>query len=103
MGTSHITSNVVAGGQKITVASLNATNLKANTKMTTPIAHATSYVKIGTAQYIFVGAKNTEASIVAEATALVGTPIKGSLYLSTAGQPWYFKTDSTASPIAKIV
>ena len=59
---------------------------------------ADSPIKIGSA-YIFSGSLNTEASIVAVATAVTATP-KGSLYLSTEGNLWLFTGNGTAATVA---
>ena len=58
-----------------------------------------SYIQIGAQQYLYVGNADTEATVVAEAVALTGTPCKGSLYLGRKGQAWFFTTDAAASPI----
>ena len=103
MGNSHIDSNLVAkdgnetisGFRSVTVATVNATNVVGLTKV-----KATSYLQLGTNQYMFFGDSGKSATIVAEATALVGTPIKGSLYLSTRGEAWVYTTDAAASPLS---
>ena len=62
----------------------------------------TSYLTLGTGdQYLFFGEAQTEASVVAEATTLVGTSKKGSLYLSagTNAQLWLFDGDTTATSV----
>lgn len=110
MGFSHFSSNVVGqtGNEYIaTLAKVQATTgafatLTGSTSLSVPIVSASSYVKIGTAQYIFVGDSNTEATIIAEATALVATPIKGSMYMSTQGKFWGYTSDTTASPFGAI-
>jgi len=120
MGTSHFTSNV-AGNVKITVASVNATNLKIGTKIdvpnisvttavttakcnssteaSSPKVKAHSYLQLGTNQYMFFGNSGKSATIVAEATALVATPIKGSIYISTRGELWVYTSNAAASPL----
>ena len=57
---------------------------------------ANSYFKIGTKQYIFAGGLNSEASIVAVATA-ISASVKGSVYMSSAGTLWIFDTDTAAT------
>ena len=120
MGTSHIDSNVAAkdGDETITgfdklqadevvCGTITATlvktpTIKATTSASTPIVKAHSYIQLGTRQYIFFGNKGTAASAVAAATALVGTPISGSLYMGWRGAKakliWIF-SNTTASPI----
>ena len=127
MGDSHYKSNLIAksrginvtGFSTVTVATITATTLNVGGVLTgagrvtsavaasaptvhgTTKLHAGSYIKIGTGQYIFFGSSTTSATIVAEATALVATPLRGSLYLSkgaTRGGLYTFVTDSTASP-----
>jgi hypothetical protein len=118
VGNSHIDSNLVAkdgtetvsGFAKVTVASVNATDIKIGTKLkvptiistteaSAPIVRSHSYLQLGTNQYMFFGSAGKAATIVAEATALVGTPIKGSTYLSTRGEMWVYTTDAAASPL----
>jgi len=95
------TNQTVGGTMVVTGRSTSAVAASAPTVHGTTKLHAGSYVKLGTGQYIFFGSSTTSATIVAEATALVGTPIRGSLYLSkgaTRGGLYTFVTDSTASP-----
>ena len=86
-------------GTKVVSASVNATNIKANTKFTAPAVVATSYMKFGTGQYIFFGTKQTAATIIANATALAGATVAGSLYLGSGSKPgvWIIKSTSVAS------
>ena len=109
MGNSHFTSNVY-GNIRITCASVNATDLRIGTKIrvptiigtteaSTPIVRSHSYLQLGTNQYMFFGGSGKSATIVAEATALVGTPIKGSIYLSTRGEAWIYTSNAAASPL----
>lgn len=88
-------------GTKFVSASVNATHIKANTKLTAPLVAATSYIKIGSGQYIFVGTKGTAATIIAAATAVGGATVAGSLYLSSGGKPgvWIIKSTSVASKL----
>jgi hypothetical protein len=127
MGTSHFDSSVAAKGgdetitgfdkfqaddvvcgtltaTKVTVNSdLTAPTVKATTSASTPIVKAHSYIQLGTRQYIFFGNKGTAASAVAAATALVGTPISGSLYMGWRGagkaKLIWITSDSHASPV----
>ena len=94
MGTSHFKSNVEAknGTETITgFAEISATgNISAST-----------HVKVGAHQYILIGDVNTEASIVAVATA-VDASCKGSLFMGTKGNLWFFVTDTAASPVQSL-
>ncbi len=124
MGDSHFRSDVIAlnhtqaikGFRDVKCATLTATNAVVNTALTAPAVNVagvasanvlkatglgdSSYIQIGaTNQYLFVGPSNTEASVVLEATALVGATIKGSLYLGRKGQAWFMTSDTAASPI----
>jgi hypothetical protein len=56
------------------------------------------YITIGTDKYLFSGDATTSAAVVAEATALHATPLKGSIYLG-AGILWGFDSDLTATKI----
>uniref|UniRef100_A0A6M3K0K8 Uncharacterized protein n=1 Tax=viral metagenome TaxID=1070528 RepID=A0A6M3K0K8_9ZZZZ len=122
MADSHIKSNLVAKngdetisgftsiqGDRVVCGTLTATAVTCGGAMTagssvtsttflksTTYTHATTYIKIGTKKYIFAGSGATSAAIMAEATALVATPIKGSLYLG-AGVIWKFNADTTAT------
>ena len=127
MGTSHFDSNVVAldGDETITgfarmqadrmqcaslaasavaldtvaaAVSVTAPALVGSTSVTTPKLVASSYITVGTNKYIFFGIRTTSATIVAEVTALVATPIKGSLYMGV-GELWGFNADTTATKI----
>lgn len=104
MGNSHFTSNVL-GHVGINVASVTATLISAGTSITGPAVTSTgllqagTYLSMGGSAYIFVGGSNAEASIIAEASALVGTTRAGSLYMSTKGALWLFNGDSSASPV----
>jgi len=83
---------ISASGAISGTTSITATTFLKSTTYT----HATTYIKIGTKKYIFAGSGATSAAIMAEATALVATPIKGSLYLG-AGVIWKFNADTTAT------
>lgn len=116
MGQSHIDSNIIAkdGTEYIAsfaavknVTTLSGTNgVFTTSNQTTASANYlkasglgdTGYIQIGLTQRIFVGNSNTEAAVIADATALVGTPIKGSMYMSRGGELWFFTSDTTASP-----
>lgn len=93
-------------GTKVVSASVNATHIKAGTKvtgalMTGAVVNPTSYVKLGTNQYIFWGAKGVAASIIAAATKLVGGTVAGSLYLCNGAKlgMWFIKSTSVASKL----
>lgn len=87
--------NVTTG----TIATLKSTTASANYVKASGLGDS-SYMQIGVSQYLFVGNSNTSATVIAEATALVSTPIKGSLYLSRKGAAYIIKTDALASRIA---
>jgi len=96
MGTSHFGSNVVAksGSETITgFATISATALKG--ALTGDVA-VSNYIKMGTNQFVLFGSVNTEASVVALATALTATP-QGSLYVSTKGALWICDGATTAT------
>jgi len=96
MGTSHFGSNVVAkdGTQTITgFATISASSLKG--PLTGDVA-VSNYIKMGDTQYLLFGSVNTEASVVALATALTATP-QGSLYVSTKGALWICDGATTAT------
>jgi hypothetical protein len=104
MGNSHFDSNVLAkngdetirGFATISAAALTATNVTVNTAAT-----GCTYLKLG-AMYIFSGAKQTEATIVANATKITASA-KGSIYLSsTGGSVWVFRSNTTASVIPMV-
>ena len=95
MGTSHVDSNMEAkdGTETITgFATISGTTLSgANVR-------ATNYVRVGTHKYIFTTTYATEASIVAEATA-VDASVKGSIALGV-GRLWVFDGDAAATLLA---
>ncbi len=122
MGTSHFKSNVIgfAGTEyiatmaKIQTGRLITTNATITTLtgvtaadvvtasvnvMKVSGASDSSYIQLGVSQYLFVGNVSYSASVVAEATALVGATIQGSLYMSRKGDIWYIKSNTLASPI----
>ena len=112
MGQSHFKSNYIgfAGTEYIaSVAAVKNITLFEGTDMKVITASAnvmkasglgdSSYIQLGAQQYLFAGNANTEATVIAEATALVATPIKGSLYLGRKGQAFFYTSDTTASPI----
>lgn len=118
MGQSHIDSNMIAKDGTEYIASFAAIKTITTMSGITTISGTTSnfvtassnvikasglgdssYMQIGAQQYLFVGNANTGATVVAEATALVATPIKGSLYLGRKGNPWYLVSDSEASQV----
>lgn len=76
------------------IADINTLNVTTNASANT--VRADSYIKIGTNKYILAGNKHFSASIVAEATALLATPYKGSLYMGD-GDVWVFTSDTAAT------
>jgi len=81
-----------------TIITASITNLSANIITTSDNIKTANYYRIGTSKYIFSGNSTTSAAIVAAATALVATPIKGSLYLGD-GEMWKFNSNTTATKI----
>jgi hypothetical protein len=121
MGQSHFKSNIIGFAGTEYIASIN--QIKSMTTLGVTTANITtanittasvdylratgqgdnSYIKMGAGkQYIFVGNANTEATVIAEATALVATPIKGSMYMSRKGNLWFYPNDTTASPVQSL-
>ena len=101
MGDTHWRSNLKGKNGTETIsnfATIGGTNITASGTVQGAKVVATSYLTVGS-RYIFYGDSNTSASIVAEATALVATPIKGSMYMSSTGNVWVYKSDSAASPL----
>lgn len=118
-GTSHFDSDVVAkdGTETITgFATISATALKGPLTGDTTGTHTglvtgdvtgdvdasavsvDTYIQLGSHQYIFFGAYDTEATIVAAATA-VDASVKGSLYLSSAANMWFYDDDDAATKV----
>jgi len=111
MGQSHFKSNFIGktGNEYIAsvaavknISAISGTTVTGGTVTSTGPVIAGNYMRVGANQYIFAGSVNTGASIVAEATALVATPIKGSMYMSTKGNMWFLVDDSTASPVQSL-
>ena len=102
MANSHLRSNWVGedGTQTISnFASIEADAIISGDTTTSANIIASSFVTIGTAKYIFSGAAALSPDIVAEATALVATPILGSLYMGVA-QTWVLDSDTTATKVS---
>lgn len=107
MGTSHFKSNIVGkagsetirGFTTISATTLSGTTITGSGTVSGANVYASSKMRIGSTQYLLVGALNTEASIVAVATAVTATP-QGSLYISTAGKLWIFDGATTATSFA---
>lgn len=102
----HSTSEKLTGwsqirGNKSVCGSVTATDFRAKRKANAPVVQATSYIKLGTNQYIFFGAKGTAATIIAVATALVGATVAGSLYVSNGAKSgiYFIKSTSVASKL----
>lgn len=83
-------------GNKSVCGSVTATDFRAKRKANAPVVQATSYIKLGTTQYIFFGPKGTAATIIAVATALVGTGVAGSLYISNGAKVGLYMIKSTS-------
>ncbi len=113
MGTSHYRSDIVAKAGTETIsgfATISATSLKGaltgnvtgnvTGDVTSDVVTANNRIKVGSHQYIFFGGLNTEASIVAVATA-VDASCKGSLYMSSGGgNLWVFDSDTAATRLS---
>ena len=112
MGQSHFKSNYIgyAGTEYIaSVAAIKNVALIEGTTMNVVTASVNTlkasgagdlgYVQIGATQKIFAGPSNTEASIVAEATAIAGAVIIGGMYLSRVGEAWIFTSNTAASVV----
>ncbi len=110
MGQSHFKSNYIgfAGTEYIaSVAAVKNVTLVSGITASANYVKASglgdsSYIQIGQTQRIFVGNANSEATVILEATALVATPIKGSMYMSRKGQLWFYTSDTTASPVGNM-
>ena len=112
MGTTHtrasfagkVGTEVISNFATITAAaivgstSVSGGTVEGTTTVTGAQVIASSFMRIGTDKYIINGGTtNLSASIVAEATLLVGTAsIQGSLYLGDT-QLWFFDSDTTAT------
>lgn len=107
MGDSHYKSNIIGklGTEKISnfhTASVDVckcATLEGTTSVTSPKVICTNYVTLGTNQYIYFGTEDNKASVLAAATALTGTPLIGSLYLSTSGNVYRFPANDVATPL----
>lgn len=118
MGTSHYRSDIVAKAGTETIsgfATISATSLKGaltgnvtgnvtgdvnGATVDGDVVIANNRIKVGSHQYIFFGGLNTEASIVAVATA-VDASCKGSLYMSSGGgNLWVFDSDTAATRLS---
>jgi len=119
MGTSRFSSNVLAkagtetirGFATISASMVTGSTLRGDTVKTNAVtasgltvntaATGVTYLKLG-AMYIFSGAKNTAATIIANATKITSAA-KGSIYLSsTGGSVWVFRSNTTASVIPMV-
>ena len=104
MGNSRYTSNILAGGSAVTISgfsSVSATDITVSGTLTAPVQTVSSYIKLGSHQYILFGGKAYAASVAAIATA-VDASCQGSLYLSSDGIMFLMTTDTTASRYANI-
>jgi len=109
MGSSTYTSNIKAGGSAVTISgfsSVTATaiagtftgNITGNVtgNLSGATTTVTSYIKLGSHQYILFGGSGTLASIAAIATA-IDASCQGSLYLSSQGKVGIMESDTAAS------
>ncbi len=90
MGQSHYKSNYIGFAGTEYIASMAAIKT---------VASDSVYIKLGASQYLLVGNANTEATILAEATSLVGATIVGSMYMSRKGNMWFMVSNTAASPV----
>ena len=104
MGNSSYTSNIVAKGSAVTISGFSSVTATAITvsgsgTMTAPVIANTSYIKLGSHQYVLYGGLGVDASIVAVATA-IDASCQGSMYLSSQGKVYYFNSDTAATTFA---
>ena len=92
VGSTSLTSPAIEGTTSLTSPAVEGT-----TSVTSPNVIASSYLTVGT-KYVFFSKSGTEASIILEATALVGASVKGSMTLG-AGANWIHNTDTAAKVI----
>lgn len=98
LGTETITNFATMGDSSTAISGSTVTSAGAvsGTTITGSTYAQAPYLIVGTNKYVFFTNANTAATVLADATALVGTPVKGSLSLG-AGEIWYFPSDTTAS------
>ena len=95
MGTTHFTSSLVMkDGATITGGTVTATVIAGGTSVTAPAIVSSSYVKLGSHQYILFGGLGVAASVAAAATA-IDSAITGGIYVGTKK---VFKFDSETAP-----
>ena len=105
MGNSHYTSDfkaaniAMSGINTITATSVTAPTITSSGTVSGAIVALTSYIKMGSHQYIFFGHVGTDANIVALATA-VDASCQGSLYVSGQGKLYLFTSDTAATSLA---
>ena len=89
----------ISGASETVTGAVKGATVEGTTSATSPIITASSYLKIGS-RYVFSGSQPNQASILAEATALLGTNLgkKGSLYVGD-GTLWVFTTNATVAKI----
>ena len=104
MGNSTYTSNLkgvsgvtISGFDSISATILSTDVVMANDTIVAPILSAETYITMGDDQYIFFGAANTEATIVANATS-VNASNAGSMTLSKSAI-WFHDGDDTATRV----
>jgi len=130
MGVNSTFNSNQRGNVRVTVASVNATNLKIGTKLDSPsLIGSTSasapsiyastkvkvgtYVQMGSKQFIVFGSAPNEALVVAAATNVAkavnnNASVRGSMYLYNGGTSgsncklWFFTSDAQASPVGLI-
>ena len=104
MGNSRYTSNILAGGSAVTISGFSSVTATAVTvsgsgSLTAPVVANTSYIKLGSHQYVLYGGLGVDASIVAVATA-IDASCQGSMYLSSQGKAYLFTSDTAATTFA---
>ena len=93
------TSTALVGATVTSSGAISGTTITGSGAIAGADVRATNYVRVGATKYIFSTSAKTEATVVANATAVspVAT-IMGSLSLG-AGQVWLFVSNTHASPI----
>jgi len=99
VGTTSVTGAAVAGTTSVTspavegTTSVTGVTVEGTTTVTSPKVIASSYMTVGD-KYVFFSKSATDASIILEATVLVGTVLKGSITLG-AGKLWVHNANTT--------
>lgn len=94
-------STALVGATVTSSGAISGTGITGTGALQGATVRATSYITVGTNKYIFFSNSGVEATIISEATALVGTPIKGSLVLAK-DNIWVFRSDTSASTVGAV-